>query len=130
MWLTDLPGYLPPVQIDEVVRAGGVGEVVESKNDDYKVGDLVMGLVGWQQYCVSSCKPEERLRIVPNIVPMPTLLNVLGTTGITAYYGLVELGKPKKGERYDDSKILLLTEILNKNDNVPNIEDIKKIISN
>ena len=98
MWLTDLPGYLPPVQIDEVVRAGGVGEVIESKNDDYKVGDLVMGLVGWQQYCVSSCKPEERLRIVPNIVPMPTLLNVLGTTGITAYYGLVELGKPKKGE--------------------------------
>ena len=54
MWLTDLPGYLPPVQIDEVVRAGGVGEVVESKNDDYKVGDLVMDLVGWQQYCVSS----------------------------------------------------------------------------
>ena len=63
------------MQIDEVVRAGGVGEVIESKNDDYKVGDLVMGLVGWQQYCVSSCKPEERLRIVPNIVPMPTLLN-------------------------------------------------------
>ena len=97
MWLTDLPGYLPPVQIDEVVRAGGVGEVIESKNDDYKVGDLVMGLVGWQQYCVSSVS-QERLRIVPNIVPMPTLLNVLGTTGITAYYGLVELGKPKKGE--------------------------------
>ena len=54
------------MQIDEVVRAGGVGgEVIESKNDDYKVGDLVMGLVGWQQYCVSSCKPEERLKDSP-----------------------------------------------------------------
>ena len=44
MWLTDLPGYLPPVQIDEVVRAGGIGRVVESKNSTYKEGDLIFGI--------------------------------------------------------------------------------------
>ena len=52
MWLNDMPGYLPPVQIGEVVRSGGVGKVIDSKHSDYKVGDLVFGFVGWQSHCL------------------------------------------------------------------------------
>ena len=98
MWLTDLPGYLPPVQIDEVVRAGGMGRVLESKNPNYKEGDLIFGMVGWQTHLITDAKEEDRFRLIPELLPIPTMLNVLGTTGITAYYGLLELAKPKAGE--------------------------------
>jgi len=98
MWLTDLPGYLPPVQIDEVVRAGGMGRVLESKNPKYKEGDLIFGMVGWQTHLITDAKEEDRFRFIPELLPIPTMLNVLGTTGITAYYGLLELAKPKAGE--------------------------------
>ena len=98
MWLTDLPGYLPPVQIDEVVRAGGMGRVLESKNPNYKEGDLIFGMVGWQTHLITDAKEEDRFRLIPELLPIPTMLNVLGTTGITAYYGLLELAKPKVGE--------------------------------
>ena len=97
-WLNDVPGYLPPVQIDEVVRSGGIGRVIDSKNPDYKTGDLTFGLVGWQTHCLTKPSIEDRFRVVPDLLPMPTMLNVMGSTGITAYYGLVELGKPKSGE--------------------------------
>ena len=97
-WLNDVPGYLPPVQIDEVVRSGGIGRVIDSKNPDYKTGDLTFGLVGWQTHCLTKPSVEDRFRVVPDLLPMPTMLNVMGSTGITAYYGLVELGKPKSGE--------------------------------
>ncbi len=98
MWLNDLPGYLPPVQIGELVRSGGMGRVLESKNPDYQIGDLIFGFVGWQTYCLTKPEGEDRFRVVPELLPIPTMLNVLGTTGITAYYGLVELGKPQPGE--------------------------------
>jgi NADPH-dependent curcumin reductase CurA len=97
-WLNDVPGYLPPVQIDEVVRSGGIGRVIDSKNPDYKTGDLTFGLVGWQTHCLTKPSVEDRFRVIPDLLPMPTMLNVMGSTGITAYYGLVELGKPKSGE--------------------------------
>ncbi len=97
-WLNDVPGYLPPVQIGEVIRSGGMGRVIDSKNPDYKTGDLTFGLVGWQTHCLTKPNVEERFRVVPDLLPMPTMLNVMGSTGITAYYGLVELGKPKSGE--------------------------------
>jgi len=98
MWLNDLPGYLPPVQIDEVVRSGGIGKVLESRHPDYGEGDLVNGLVGWQTHIISTCKGMDRFRVIPDILPIPTMLNVLGTTGITAYYGLLDIGKPKSGD--------------------------------
>ena len=97
-WLNDVPGYLPPVQIDEVVRSGGIGRVIDSKNPDYKTGDLTFGLVGWQTHCLTKPSVEDRFRVIPDLLPMPTMLNVMGSTGITAYYGLIELGKPKSGE--------------------------------
>lgn len=97
-WLNDMPGYLPPVQIGEVVRSGGMGRVLESNNPEYKVGDLAFGFVGWQSHCITKPTGDERFRVIPDILPIPTMLNVMGTTGITAYYGLVELGNPQPGE--------------------------------
>jgi len=95
MWLTDVPGYLPPIQIDEVIRSGGMGRVVQSKNSKFKEGDLVNGFVGWQTHSISDGKG---FRIVPELLPIPTMLNVLGLTGITAYFGLLDIGQPKEGE--------------------------------
>ncbi len=97
-WLNDVPGYLPPVQIGEVIRSGGIGRVIDSNNPDYKIGDLTFGLIGWQTYCLTKPNVDDRFRVVPDVLPIPTMLNVMGSTGITAYYGLIELGKPKSGE--------------------------------
>tara|TARA_B100000029_G_scaffold516778_1_gene634097 strand:+ start:29648 stop:30580 length:933 start_codon:yes stop_codon:yes gene_type:complete len=97
-WLNDLPGYLPPVQIGEVIRSGGIGRVIQSKNSQYNVNDLTFGFVGWQTHCITKPTDEDRFRVVPDVLPIPTMLNILGITGITAYYGLLELGKPKPGE--------------------------------
>ena len=80
MWLTDIPGYLPPIQIDEVIRSGGMGRVIQSKNPNFKEGDLVSGIVGWQTHLISDGKG---FRVIPELFPIPTMLNVLGLTGIT-----------------------------------------------
>ena len=95
MWLTDIPGYLPPIQIDEVIRSGGMGRVIASKNERFNEGELVNGFVGWQTLLISDGKG---FRKVPELLPIPTMLNVLGLTGITAYFGLLDIGQPKKGE--------------------------------
>ena len=98
MWLTDLPGYLPPVQIDEVVRSGGIGKIVESKNENFSEGDLVSGMIGWQTHHIPSVNDLKTMRKVPNVLPIPTMLNIFGSTGITAYFGLLDVGNPLPGE--------------------------------
>ena len=98
MWLTDLPGYLPPVQIDEVVRSGGIGKIVESKNENFSEGDLVSGMVGWQTHHIPSENDLKTMRKVPDVLPVPTMLNIFGSTGITAYFGLLDVGNPQPGE--------------------------------
>ena len=98
MWLTDLPGYLPPVQIDEVVRSGGIGKIVESKNENFSEGDLVSGIVGWQTHHIPSENDLKTMRKVPDVLPIPTMLNIFGSTGITAYFGLLDIGNPQPGE--------------------------------
>ena len=95
MWLTDMPGYLPPIQIDEVIRSSGMGRVIQSKSDKFDEGDLINGLVGWQTHLISDGKGFTK---VPEVLPIPTMINVLGLTGITAYYGLLDVGQPKEGD--------------------------------
>ena len=95
MWLTEVPGYLPPIQIDEVIRSGGIGRIIQSKNPNFKEGNLVSGYVGWQTHLISDGKG---FRVIPELVPIPTMLNVLGLTGVTAYFGLLDIGKPKESE--------------------------------
>lgn len=96
-WVSLEPNYLPPVQIDEVMRSVGVAEVVDSKHADYSKGDIVYGLFGWQEYCV--CQPDAMVRkLDPNLAPISTALGALGPNGLTAYLVLNELGKIQAGE--------------------------------
>lgn len=98
-WIGEEPTYLPPVQIGETMRALGLGEVVASNNDNFPVGALVNGLTGWNDYTVIS--DSNPLMLVPDSAksaPPATLLGLLGMTGVTAYFGMLEIGEPKEGE--------------------------------
>jgi NADPH-dependent curcumin reductase CurA len=97
-WMEDRESYIPPVGLGEVMRAGSVGQVVESQNSDFKVGDFVQGTFGWQDYyAVAGAGPMLLTPIPPGVEPRLTL-SVLGITGLTAYFGLLDLGEPKAGE--------------------------------
>jgi NADPH-dependent curcumin reductase CurA len=97
-WMNDAPGYLPPIGIGEVIRAGGAGVVVESRSDRYAVGDIVIGLTGWQEWAVAT--RANRFTVVPTGtgLDLPTVMNVLGTTGLTAFFGLLDVGQFKSGD--------------------------------
>ncbi|WP_108923781.1 NADP-dependent oxidoreductase [Mycobacterium montefiorense] len=97
-WINDTPTYLPPVGIGEVMRAGGLGHVVESKNPNYSVGQIVQGLVGWQEYLVvSDTAPLFGVDVADGVSPS-AYMGALGTTGLTAWLGIRDIGKPQPGE--------------------------------
>lgn len=89
--------YLPAVAIGEVMRSFGVGRVVESRHPGYQEGQLVQGLLGWQDYALLDGS-SARLNVVPENVPIPIAMSALGITGLTAYFGLLEIGRPEAGE--------------------------------
>jgi NADPH-dependent curcumin reductase CurA len=92
------PSQAPPQAIGEVIRGLAIGQVVESQAPDYGRGDLVVGNFGWQDYSVSAGRGPFRPTKVPAIHPLPVYLGVLGGTGLTAYFGMLEVGKPQAGE--------------------------------
>ena len=95
-WMSEDRGsYIPPVELGDIMRSSGVAEVVESKNDRFAVGDRVVGMIGWTEYAVST---GEGLNKLPPGVSAEVVLCVLALPGLTAYQGLVEIGKPKAGE--------------------------------
>ena len=95
-WMNAGKSYIEPVEINDVMRAGGVGQVVESKDGNFKKGDWVTGITGVQDY---ACLPAKRLTpIDPSIAPAERYLSVLGMPGMTAYFGLLNTGLPKAGE--------------------------------
>jgi NADPH-dependent curcumin reductase CurA len=96
-WMEDRPSYMPPVQLGEVMRAGTVGQIAESRHPDFAVGELVQGLFGWQEYAVGGQGLAQGSR-VPAGTPLTWPLGVCGITGLTAYFGLLELGRPQPGE--------------------------------
>jgi NADPH-dependent curcumin reductase CurA len=100
IWMTDAPQYMPPVKLGDVMRGGGLGQVIDSKNKDYKKGDLVTGLVGWQDYSIASSGDLMPPQVLPKLLPIPltSLLGPAGMTGLSAYFGLLEVGQPKKEE--------------------------------
>ena len=95
-WMAEGRSYIPPVQIGEVMRAGTVGEVVESKGQKLAVGDQVTGWLGVQEYAV--CDENAVFKIDAGEIPLTTYLGALGMPGITAYFGLLDVGAPKEGE--------------------------------
>jgi NADPH-dependent curcumin reductase CurA len=99
VWMRDIPQYLPPVAIGEVMRALGLGRVVASRSARYAEGDLVQGLTGWQDYFVlhEDMPGYVRLPADPGI-PLPTLLGAAGMSGVTAYYGMTDIAPVQPGE--------------------------------
>jgi hypothetical protein len=95
-WMDDAPGYLPPIAIDEVVRSGGIVEVVQSNSEQYKPGDLLFGFSGWQDYVLASAATG--YQPLPEGVSPTLALSLFGITGMTAYFGLIDVGKVKEGD--------------------------------
>ncbi len=95
-WVNAAPNYSPPVPVGDVMRGFGVGEIVASRAAGFAVGDRVAGLFGWQRYAVVDAGVARR--VVDRDLPESTALGVLGTNGVTAYWGLLGVGLPKAGD--------------------------------
>src|SRR5512144_492547 len=90
--------YLPKVKIGDVMRSFAAGQVVKSRNPAFPVGQMLQGLFGWQDYVVAGPGAPASPVPIPAGVPIETGLSALGLTGITAYFGLLEIGRPRAGE--------------------------------
>jgi NADPH-dependent curcumin reductase CurA len=98
-WMEDRESYVPPVAIGEVMRAGSVAQVVRSNSPEFEPGDLVQTTGGWQDFvCVPGSGGPLGMNKLPTGVSPPMALGVLGVTGLTAYWGLLDLGAPKAGD--------------------------------
>jgi len=100
-WMNEGRSYIAPVGLGEVMRAGGVGRVIASHDAGFPVGAHVGGLLGAQRYCAvpaADLKAVGLTRIDPSLAPLPKWLNALGMPGMTAYFGLLDVGRPGPGE--------------------------------
>src|SRR4029077_1394811 len=95
-WMNDQRSYVPPVGIGEVMRAGGVGRVVASRHGDFNEGDHVSGIFGVQDYALSDGRAVTTVAV--ERAPLTKYLSVLGMPGMTAYFGLLDIGRPVAGE--------------------------------
>ena len=96
VWMNEAESYLPALPLGSVMRGIGIGLVEESRHPQYAAGDMVQGLLGWQRYAVSDGRGLSRLTRLP--IPLTAYLGVLGHIGMTAYFGLLDIGKPRAGE--------------------------------
>jgi hypothetical protein len=95
-WMDDAPGYLPPIAIDEVVRSGGIVEVVQSNSEKHKPGELLFGFSGWQEHVIAS--EATGYQALPDGVAPTLALSLFGITGMTAYFGLIDVGRVQEGD--------------------------------
>jgi NADPH-dependent curcumin reductase CurA len=95
-WMNAGRSYVPPVGIGEVMRAAGIGRVIDSRHPDYEVGEYLYGVFGVQRYAVSDGSGVTR--IDTTVAPAPVHLGVLGLSGLTAYFGLLDVGRPEPGQ--------------------------------
>src|SRR5258705_3651361 len=94
--MSDGPSYAQPVPINGVMEGGTVSEVIASNNPAFAKGDIVLSRAGWQTHAISDGKGL--VKIDPKIAPISTAVGVLGMPGMTAYTGLLDIGKPQPGE--------------------------------
>ncbi len=95
-WMNDVPSYIAPVQLGDVMRAGAIGRVIASEHPGFAVGEHVFGLFGVQEFAVSDGSGV--IKVDPSIAPLPTFLGALGWTGLTAYFGLLDVARLRSGE--------------------------------
>ncbi len=96
VWMNEGATYIDDVKVGDLMRANTVGEVIESRSPKLKVGETVQGVLGVQQYGVA--KPKELLRVDADLAPSQSYLGVLGWPGMTAYFGLLDIGKAEEGD--------------------------------
>ncbi|HEX3426136.1 MAG TPA: NADP-dependent oxidoreductase [Acidimicrobiales bacterium] len=96
-WMNDAPGYVPPIGLGEVIRSAGIGEVVRSQSDRFALGETVYGMTGWQDYALAG-DGAGGFEILPPGIDPPTALNIFGITGMTAYFGLIDVGRVQAGD--------------------------------
>ena len=96
-WVSAAANYLEAVPLGAVMRAFTVGGIKESLHPDFQVGEFVTGMFGWQDYAAVDAKEVQR-KITDKDLPLSTSLGILGLNGLTAYFGLMEVGQPKAGE--------------------------------
>jgi NADPH-dependent curcumin reductase CurA len=94
--MSSAKSYAASVELGGVMTGGVVGQVVESHHSQFAAGEIVEGMFGWQQYAASNGKGVRK--VDPRLAPISTALGVLGMPGLTAYFGLLEIGKPQPGE--------------------------------
>jgi len=94
--MSDAPSYIPPFELNKPMASGIVAEVLESKSSNFSKGDHVSGLLQWKETQVA--KTDGLNKVYPDKAPLSAYLGIIGMTGLTAYLGLTEIGKPKKGE--------------------------------
>jgi NADPH-dependent curcumin reductase CurA len=99
-WMNEGKSYIRPVAIGEVMRAGAIGKVIASKSAKFAVGDHVSGLTGVQEYWIGQADDRTASfhKVDANIAPLPSWRNALGMPGMTAYFGLLDVGRPHTGE--------------------------------
>jgi NADPH-dependent curcumin reductase len=95
-WMNAGRSYVPPVEIGEVMRAGGIGRVIDSRHPDFAAGDEVNGVFGVQRYALSDGRDVSRVDTA--LAPAPVHLGALGISGLTAYFGLLDVGRPQQGQ--------------------------------
>jgi NADPH-dependent curcumin reductase CurA len=96
-WLNNTRSYIPPVQIGEIMRGFGIGLIVSSRSPDLPIGTYASAMCGWSEYAVLPAKDVEALDLPEGAVPTDAL-GVLGMTALTAYFGILDVGKVKKGD--------------------------------
>jgi NADPH-dependent curcumin reductase CurA len=96
-WMGDDPNYIEPIAIGAAIRCSAIGRVVASASDDFAIGDVAMTMGGWESYTKAPAAALNKLDESAGI-PLSYFLGVLGPTGLTAYFGLLDVGKPKSGE--------------------------------
>ncbi|HEV3133604.1 MAG TPA: NADP-dependent oxidoreductase [Acidimicrobiia bacterium] len=97
VWMNGIDTYVPGIHVGDVMRAGGLGEVVQSRNAAYSEGDLVFGMMQWSEYSIARAGPDGMMTL-PRQEPITAFLSVLGVTGLTAYFGMFDVAQPKEGE--------------------------------
>ena len=98
-WMNEGRSYIAPVGIGEVMRAGGAGRVIASGNAGFAVGDHVTGVLGAQEYALIGADAAKGLtKVDPKLMPLPVYVGALGATGLTAYFGLLDVGQAKAGD--------------------------------